>query len=393
MDTQTKTAVPLLDLLPQYEEIQTEVLAAVEDVLASQHFILGPQVAGLESTLAQYCHCDYAVGVSSGTDALLLALMALEIGPGDAVITSPYTFFATAGSIARVGARPLFCDIDCDTYNLSSAAVERLIADRCAVRDGSLIDLDSGSSIKALLPVHLYGQTADMAPLLAIAQKHQLRVIEDAAQAIGAEYESRRAGCLGDIGCFSFFPSKNLGAYGDGGLCTTNDPALAERMRVLRVHGARPKYHHQFIGGNFRLDALQAAVLSVKIKYLDGWTRRRQQNAAYYDSALRNAGLMAQVAPPAMPQGGRHVFNQFVVRAERRDELRSFLATQGIGTEIYYPVPLHLQECFQYLELPQGSFPVAERAAEETLALPIFAELTSDQLTAVVGSIVEFYEP
>ena len=392
MDTQIRTAVPLLDLVPQYEAIQTEVLTAVEDVIASQRFILGPQVAALESTLADYCQCDFAVGVSSGTDALLLALMALEIGPGDAVITSPYTFFATAGSIARLGARPLFCDIDRETYNLSPAAVEQLVAEKCIVRDGALIELESGSCVKAVLPVHLYGQTAHMEPLLSIAREYQLRVVEDAAQAIGAEYESRRAGCLGDIGCFSFFPSKNLGAYGDGGLCTTNDPALAERMQVLRVHGARPKYHHHFIGGNFRLDALQAAVLSVKIKYLDEWTRRRQQNAAYYDSALRRGGVTRHVTPPTI-HGGRHVFNQYVVRAEKRDELKTFLADHGIGTEVYYPIPLHLQECFEYLGLPRGSFPNAERAAEETLALPIFAELTSDQLTAVVSSIAEFYEP
>src|SRR6267143_5746780 len=380
--TQTRPAmqVPLLDLKPQYRPLAAEIQAAIEKVCANQHFILGPGVKELEASVAAYSQCRHGIGVSSGTDALLLALMALGIGPGDAVITSPFTFFATAGTIARTGARPIFCDIDPVTFNLSPAAVQTFIHEQCAEREG-LINRATGGRIKALMPVHLYGQSADMDPLMAIARKYRLKVIEDAAQAIGTQYKNGvRAGTIGDVGCFSFFPSKNLGAFGDAGLCTTNDAELAESLRVLRVHGGKPKYFHAVIGGNFRIDELQAAVLRVKLKYLDGWTEGRQRNAAYYDAAFASAGLGAKLRTPAAVPGYRHIFNQYVVRAQNRDALRARLTERGIGSEIYYPMPLHLQKCFAYLNHRAGDLPQSERAAGETLALPIYPELTQAQL-------------
>jgi dTDP-4-amino-4,6-dideoxygalactose transaminase len=367
-------------------------MPAIDQVCAGQHFILGEHVRAFEKEVARYCAATAGVGVSSGTDALLLALMALNIGAGDEVITSPFTFFATAGTIARTGARPVFCDIDPLTYNLSPAAVQAFIDDRCATQDGSLINGATGGRIKALMPVHLYGQSADMDPLMAIARRHGLKVIEDAAQAIGAEYTNgARTGTIGDVGCFSFFPSKNLGAFGDAGLCTTNDAELAESMRVLRVHGGKPKYFHAVIGGNFRIDELQAAVLRVKLKYLDGWTEGRQRNAAYYDTAFAGAGLGANLRTPVAIAGYRHIYNQYVVRAQNRDALRQRLSEQGIGNEVYYPVPLHLQTCFAYLNYRAGDFPQSERAAEETLALPIYPELDHGQLAHVVATVAEFY--
>ena len=367
-------------------------MPAIDQVCASQHFILGEHVRALEEEVARYCAASAGIGVSSGTDALLLALMALDIGPGDEVITSPFTFFATAGTIARTGARPVFCDIDPVTFNMSPAAVQTFIDDNCTEREG-LINRATGGRIKALMPVHLYGQSADMDPLMGIARRHGLKVIEDAAQAIGTEYENGvRAGTIGDVGCFSFFPSKNLGAFGDAGLCTTNDAELAERMRVLRVHGGKPKYFHALIGGNFRLDELQAAVLRVKLKYLDGWTEGRQRNAAYYDAAFADAGLGAKLRTPVAIEGHRHIFNQYVVRAQNRDALRARLTERGIGSEIYYPVPLHLQKCFAYLNYRAGDFPQSEQAAEETLALPIYPELTQAQLAHVVATVAEFYD-
>jgi dTDP-4-amino-4,6-dideoxygalactose transaminase len=384
--------VPLLDLKAQFAQIRAEVMPAIDQVCASQHFILGEHVRALEEEVARYCAATAGVGVSSGTDALLLALMALNIGASDEVITSPFTFFATAGTIARTGARPVFCDIDPLTYNLSPAAVQAFIDDHCAMQDGSLINRATGGRIKALMPVHLYGQCADMDPLMAIARRHGLKVIEDAAQAIGAEYTNgARAGTIGDVGCFSFFPSKNLGAFGDAGLCTTNDAELAESMRVLRVHGGKPKYFHGVIGGNFRIDELQAAVLRVKLKYLDGWTEGRQRNAAYYDTAFAGAGLGANLRTPVAIVGYRHIYNQYVVRAQNRDALRQRLSEQGIGNEIYYPVPLHLQTCFAYLNYRAGDFPQSERAAKETLALPIYPELEQGQLAHVVATVAEFY--
>jgi dTDP-4-amino-4,6-dideoxygalactose transaminase len=384
--------VPLLDLKAQYAQFRTEALAVIESVCAGQHFILGEHVRALETEIAGYCGASHGVGVSSGTDALLLALMALGIGAGDEVITSPFTFFATAGTIARVGARPIFCDIDPKTFNLSPEAVQRFIDERCTAPDGALLDRATGGRIRALMPVHLYGQAADMPALVDIAKRYGLAIIEDAAQAIGTETEQGvRVGSIGDVGCFSFFPSKNLGAFGDAGLCTTKDPALAERMSVLRVHGGKPKYYHALIGGNFRIDELQAAVLRVKLKYLDDWTRGRQRNAAHYDETFARAGLGPRLRTPHKLARGRHIYNQYVVRAERRDELRAFLAERQIGTEIYYPVPLHLQECFAYLGCAPGDFVHTERAAAETLALPIYPELSREQLDAVVAAIAEFY--
>lgn len=383
--------VPLLDLKPQYETIAARTRAAIEAVCASQHFILGSEVKTLETRLAAYTQTRHGIGVSSGTDALLLALMALRIGPGDAVITSPYTFFATAGTIARTGARPLFCDIEPATFNLCPRAVRELIEGQCERREGVLVHRASGTRVKALMPVHLYGQVCPMEQLLALAREAQLAVIEDAAQAIGArDAGGRQAGSFGDIGCFSFFPTKNLGAFGDAGLCVAQDDALAEHMRVLRVHGGQPKYHHAFIGGNFRIDELQAAVLNVKLDYLDDWSRRRAENARIYDAAFARAGLEEVTTPTALP-GFHHIYNQYVIRVRRRDALREALGRDGVGTEIYYPIPLHLQQCFAYLGHRAGEFPESERAALETLALPIYPELTSEQLQYVVGRIAAFY--
>jgi dTDP-4-amino-4,6-dideoxygalactose transaminase len=384
--------VPLLDLKAQFAQIRAEVMPLIEQVCASQQFILGEHVRGLETELARYCGSPHGIGVSSGTDALLLALMALNVGAGDEVLTSPFTFFATAGTIARLNARPVFCDIEPASFNLSPAAVQQFIDRDCVEQGGVLHNRSTGGRVKAIMPVHLYGQSADMGALMAIARRHQLKVIEDAAQAIGTEYlDGARVGSIGDIGCFSFFPSKNLGAFGDAGLCTAGDAELAERMRVLRVHGGKPKYYHALIGGNFRIDELQAAVLRVKLRYLDGWTEGRRRNAAFYSAAIAQAGLGDQVRTPVATPGGRHIFNQYVIRCERRDELRKFLAERGIGTEIYYPVPLHLQQCFQYLGHAAGDFPQSERAAMETLALPVYPELDSAQLAHVIASVAAFY--
>jgi len=384
--------VPLLDLKPQYRPLAAEIQAAIEKVCANQHFILGPGVKELEASVAAYSQCRHGIGVSSGTDALLLALMALGIGPGDAVITSPFTFFATAGTIARAGARPLFCDIDPVTFNLSPAALQTFVERYCERREGELLHRGSGAKVRAIMPVHLYGQVTDMLPLMESARRYALRVIEDAAQAIGAEdAEHKRAGSFGDIGCLSFFPTKNLGAFGDAGMCVTNDAALAERMEVLRVHGGKPKYYHALIGGNFRIDELQAVVLSVKLKRLDAWTAGRQRNAAFYDAALRRAQLDEAVQTPHASLGVRHIYNQYVIRAQERDGLRAHLTAAGVGTEIYYPVPLHLQQCFAYLGCKPGDCPQSERAAAETLALPIYPELTEAQLQYVVDTIAAYY--
>jgi dTDP-4-amino-4,6-dideoxygalactose transaminase len=385
------TNVPLLDLKAQFAQIRSEVMPVIEQVCASQRFILGDHVLGLEAEVARYCASSAGIGVSSGTDALLLALMALGVGAGDEIITTPFTFFATAGTIARLGARPVFCDIDPASFNLSAAAVQDFVERRCTQQGGKLLNRATGGRIKGLMPVHLYGQSADMDPLMAIAKDHGLKVIEDAAQAIGTEYRGVRVGSIGDIGCFSFFPSKNLGAFGDAGLVTTNDADLAESMRVLRVHGGKPKYFHSVIGGNFRIDELQAAVLRVKLKYLDGWTKARQRSAAFYDAAFAAAGLADKLKTPHAAKNGRHIFNQYVVRVQNRDALKDFLAERSIGTEIYYPVPLHLQKCFAYLNHGEGDFPESERAARDTLALPIYPELDQVQLDAVVASIAEFY--
>ncbi|MBW2490968.1 MAG: DegT/DnrJ/EryC1/StrS family aminotransferase [Deltaproteobacteria bacterium] len=374
--------VPLLDLKEQYKTIKKEVLKTTEELFESQYFILGPRVASLEKEMADYCSSKHAVGVSSGTDALLMALMAAGIGLKDMVITTPYTFFATAGSIVRTGARPVFADIDPKTYNMSPESLEN------AIESMTRSELER---LKAVIPVHLYGQCADMAPILEICEKYGLVVIEDAAQAIGAEYRGKRAGSMGDFGCFSFFPSKNLGAFGDGGMVTTHSDDFYDTLCTLRVHGSQPKYYHKLIGGNFRLDAFQAAVVSIKLKYLDQWTTARQKNARKYRALFKHAGLEDVVESP-FEKEDRHIYNQFVIRVkERRDDLRQFLNDAGIGTEVYYPVPMHLQACFSDLNYKQGDFPEAEHAALHTVALPIYPELSDDQIEYVVDKIKEFY--
>ncbi len=367
--------VPLLDLKAQYRQIRAEVMAALETVCDEQAFILGARVADLEKDIQQYVGVTQAVGVASGTDAILLALMACDVGRGDEVVTVPYTFFATAGSISRLGAKPVFVDITPDTYNLDPALLEGAITPRTM----------------AIQPVHLFGQCAEMEPILQIAARKNIPVIEDAAQAIGATWRNRRAGSLGRAGCFSFFPSKNLGGFGDGGMVTTNDQALADRVRMLRVHGSRVKYVHEAVGLNSRLDALQAAVLRVKLTYLEEWTKGRQRNAARYETIFKHANLLDRVTLPTATAENRHVYNQYVVRVPKRDQLRAFLQEQGVGTEVYYPTPLHLQVCYKDLGYRPGSFPNSERAARETLALPIYAELTEDQQTYVVETIKKFY--
>lgn len=368
--------VPLLDLKPQYEQIRAEVEPALLEICASQAFILGPKVQECEAAVAAYCGAAHGVGMSSGSDALIVALMTEGIGAGDEVITTPYSFFATAGAIARVGAKPVFADIDPETFNLDGAKLEAAVTPRT----------------KAIIPVHLYGQMADMDAVMAVAKRHGLAVIEDAAQAIGAEWKGMRAGSLGDYGCFSFFPSKNLGCFGDGGMLTMQDAAKAKKAVVLRNHGSDPKYYHRLIGGNFRLDALQAAVVTIKLRHLDGWTAARQANAARYEKLFAQTNLVqsGQVVLPAA-KTNRHIYNQFILRAKNRDGLLAHLRGREIGTEIYYPVPLHLQECFRGLGHREGDFPESERAAKETLALPIYPDLAEEMAQWVVDSIAGFY--
>jgi dTDP-4-amino-4,6-dideoxygalactose transaminase len=373
MTSVARTPVPLLDLEAQYRPLRGEILAAIARVCDSQRFIMGPEVEGLEREIAAYLEVREAIGVSSGTDALLAALMALRIGAGDEVVTSTYSFFATAGSIARVGATPVLVDIDPVTFNLDPAAVRAALTPRT----------------RAIIPVHLFGLCADMDPIMEAAREHGVAVIEDAAQAIGATYKTRQAGSIGTFGCFSFFPSKNLGAFGDAGLVTTSDAALAKETRLVRNHGAEPKYHHQRIGANFRLDALQAAVLRVKLPHLPRWTSLRQANAARYDALLASAGLSEIVTRPETPADRVHIFNQYIVRVPGRDRVRAFLSERGIGTEIYYPVPFHLQECFSGLGHRRGDFPHAEAAADSTLALPVYGELTPDQQASVVAALAD----
>lgn len=404
LDLETKTQpqtqpVPLLDLKAQYASIRDEIREAIDRVADSQHFILGPEVEALESEVAAYSQCEFGIGVSSGTDALLVALMAINIKPGDEVITTPYTFFATAGAIARLNARPVFVDIDPLTYNIDPAQIEAAINERT----------------RAIIPVHLYGQMADMNPIMEVARRHNLVVIEDAAQAIGSEYEGRRAGAIGDMTCFSFFPSKNLGGFGDGGMVTTNDAELARQVKLLRNHGYAPKYYNKVVGGNFRLDAIQAAVLRVKLKYLDSWTEKRQQNAATYRRLFEEAELsiqpqfvgltneasgveapnklseMSGVVLPFEAPNMRHIYNQFIIRSGQRDQLLAHLKERRIGTEVYYPVPMHVQECFAELGYKMGDFEESERAANETLALPIYPELTESMMARVVNAISDFY--
>lgn len=387
-------SVPLLDLKAQYVALKGELDGAMLRVAESQRFILGPEVAALEQAMCEYLEVGYALGVSSGTDALLLALMALGVGPGDSVIVPTFSFFATAGVVSRLGARPVFVDVEPLSFNLDP--------DQLAGR----ID----STTRAIVPVHLFGQSAEMAPIMGIADEHGIPVVEDAAQAIGARYrDGRRAGAIGTIGCFSFFPSKNLGAFGDGGLVTTNDPELFERLRIMRVHGGEPKYFHSVVGGNFRLDELQAAVLAVKLPHLDAWSAARRRNAERYCELFRQEGLAEREGVRELDEKNRvllpasvyrdsgiadvHIYNQFTIRVAQRDALRAWLSEHRIGTEVYYPVPLHRQTCFAGAgALDEGSLPVSERLAAEVLALPIYPELTDEQLVHVVRSIRAFFE-
>ena len=364
--------VPLLDLQGQYAPLRDEILAAIIRVCDSQRFIGGPEVDAFEREIAAYLRVEHAVGLSSGTDAILVALMALGIGPGDEVITPTFSFFATAGCVTRVGATPTFVDIDPATYNIDVAAAAAAVTPRT----------------RAIIPVHLYGQCADMDPLLELSSRTGVAILEDAAQAIGSTYKNRSAGSMGRAGCFSFFPSKNLGAFGDAGLLTTNDAELAHEVRLLRNHGAEPKYFHQRIGGNFRLDALQAAVLRVKLPHLDRWSEARRRNAARYDALFRERDRGGTVTLPSRAPDRNHIFNQYVIRVGERDAVRARLEAAGIGNEIYYPVPFHLQECFAPLGYRPGDFPAAEAAAAGTIALPIYGELTEAQQREVVAAIV-----
>jgi dTDP-4-amino-4,6-dideoxygalactose transaminase len=373
MSPAAATRVPLLDLEAQYRPLRDELLAAVTRVCDSQRFIMGPEVEGLEKELAEYLGVREAVTVSSGTDAILAVLMALKVGPGDEVITSTYSFFATAGCVARVGATPVLVDIDPVTYNIDPVALRAALSPRT----------------RAIIPVHLYGLCAEMDPILEMAREANVPVIEDAAQAIGATYRGRQAGSMGTAGCLSFFPSKNLGAFGDAGLVTTNDAALGHDVRLLRNHGADPKYYHKRIGANFRMDAIQAAVLRVKLPHLARWTDMRRANAKTYDRLFAEAGVAAEITLPVEPAGRRHIFNQYVVRVRDRDRVRATLAERGIATEIYYPVPFHLQECFAPLGYTRGDFRKAEAAADSTIALPIYGELTPEQQAAVVAALAD----
>jgi dTDP-4-amino-4,6-dideoxygalactose transaminase len=365
--------IPLLDLTRQYQPLREPIQAALARVVESQRFILGAEVERFEQRFAEYCGARYAIGCASGTDALELALMAADIGPGDEVLTVPFTFFATAGAIMSAGARPVFVDVEPDSFNMDIRQLEHALA--------------THPSIKAILPVHLYGGCADMGPILERALARGIPVIEDAAQAVGAEWRSQRAGSIGTVGCFSFFPTKNLGAFGDGGMLTTNDEDLAGKLKALRIHGSFEKYTHQWPGMNSRLDALQAVVLDVKLDHLDAWNRARQRNAALYREAL--AGVVT--TPVQQPYQTSHVYNQFVIRCARRDELRKFLSESGVGTEVYYPLPLHLQPALAAYGHKAGDFPVSEQLSREVLALPIFAELSEEEIATVAGLIREFY--
>jgi dTDP-4-amino-4,6-dideoxygalactose transaminase len=378
-----KTKVPFFDLAVQFKSIEDEIKSALDEVFQNQQFIMGPKVRVLEEAMAQYCQTRYAVGVASGSDALLLSLMALGIGTGDEVLLPPFTFFATAGSVSRLGAIPVFVDIDRETYNIDPSKIEEKMTART----------------KAIIPVHLFGQCADMDPLLEIAKEKKLFIIEDAAQALGAEYkpkvgsEGRRAGQIGDLGCFSFYPTKNLGAFGDAGMVVTDNPGLAEKVRLLRVHGSQPKYFHKTIGINSRLDTIQAAILLVKFKYLEKWTAERQKKAEWYQGLFQDLSSSVKgLKLPTVQYQNRHIFHQYVVRVPERDRLKQFLTEEGIGTDIYYPVPLHLQECYSFLKYRRGDLPNSEKASEEVLALPIYPELTEDQQGVVVNRIKTFYK-
>jgi dTDP-4-amino-4,6-dideoxygalactose transaminase len=391
--------VPFLDLKRQYETIRQEVLQAIHAVVESQSFILGKEVERLEEEIAAYCGVSHAVGVASGSDAILLSVMALEGKPGDGVVTTPFTFFATAGALSRLGCVPLFVDIDRKTYNMDPEKLCEFLQTGCNPdKNGYPVHRDRNVPVRMVLPVHLFGQCADMDPILDLCHTHDLRIIEDAAQAIGSLYTPtpddppRPAGSMGDTGCFSFYPSKNLGAFGDGGMVVSRNPSLAEKIRILRVHGSRPKYYHRLIGLNSRLDTLQAAVLRVKLEYLDQWSEARRHNALRYDRLFEDMNLQDfGISLPHTQYENRHIFNQYVIGVPRRDELREFLRSQGIGTDVYYPLPLHLQECYGHLGYTEGDFPASEAASRTVLALPIFPEITADEQTFVVEKIADFY--
>jgi len=366
---------PLVDLKAQYRSIKPEIDAAIQRVMDSQQFILGPEVENFEKEMTDYCGTGFAIACASGSDALLLPLMALEVGPGDEVVTTPFTFVATAGSVARLGARPMFVDIDPRTYNIDVSKLEAAIT----------------SKTKAIIPVHLFGMSADMDAIMKIASRRGIPVIEDAAQAIGATYAGKPVGSIGLCGCFSFFPSKNLGGAGDGGMLTTNDEALARKLRLLHLHGGHTKYEYELIGMNSRIDALQAAILRVKLRYLDSWSEGRKRNAARYDELFTGLGLHREIQLPLTAAKCTHIFNQYVIRAPRRDELRNYLRDCGVPSDVYYPLPLHLQKAFAYLGYKSGDFPESETASKEVLALPVFPEMTDDQQNLVIESIAAFY--
>jgi dTDP-4-amino-4,6-dideoxygalactose transaminase len=385
--------VPLLDLQAQYATIRDKVRAAVDNVLESQRFILGAQVSALEEEIAQFCGVPFAVGVASGTDALLISLKALGVGTGDSVVTVPFTFFATAGAVVNLGARPIFVDIEETGFEMDPDKLSSFMTRECTYSrtEQKLIHNASNTIVKAIVPVHLYGQCADMDAIKSIAQKHNLPIVEDACQALGATYKDRQAGTMGNLGCFSFFPSKNLGGAGDGGMIVTSERQLADRVRLLRTHGAHPKYFHAIVGFNSRLDELQAAILRVKLSYLHQWSLARLENARHYEKGFQNAGLLSSVTLPAILPNRSHIFHQYVIRCRNRDDLRSFLKTRGIDTEIYYPVSLHEQECFRYLGYGGADFPHSHDASQDTLALPIYPELSDAQRQHVVDSIAAFY--
>ena len=385
--------IPLLDLRAQYETIKDKVKPVIDDIFETQRFVLGAHGAALEEEIARYCGVPYAIGVASGTDALLLAMKALGVGPGDAVITTPFTFFATAGAIVNLGARPIFVDIEESGFEMDPEALSLFLTKECEYRssEGATIHKDSSLVIKAILPVHLYGQCADMDEILAIAGRFNLPVVEDSCQAIGASYKGKKAGALGTLGCFSFFPSKNLGGAGDGGMVITADKNLADRVRLLRGHGAHNRYYHDIVGFNSRLDELQAAVLRVKLPYLDGWSKKRLEYAEKYTEAFKSAGILDKVTPPVIFHGRTHIFHQYVIRAKQRDELQVFLKEAGIGCEVYYPVSLHEQACFRDLGYAPEDLPRSSAAAREVLALPVYPELTDEQRGYVVDRIAAFY--
>ena len=382
--------VPFLDLKAQYATIRDELRSAVDEVLESQRFILGPQVAALEQDVARFCHVPYAVGVASGTDALLLSLKALGVGQGDGVVTVPFTFFATAGAIANLGARPIFVDIEDASFTMDPKALELLLEQGCSAGPLSRrAHLQSRATVKAVIVVQLFGQCADMDAVLRIAGRHSIPVVEDSCQAIGARFRDKPAGSMGALGCFSFFPSKNLGGAGDGGMVVSGDKDLSDRVRLLRTHGAQPQYFHKIVGFNSRLDEIQAAILRVKLRHLERWSKARQKIAGEYKRKFQAADLLDRIALPEVLPNRVHVFHQFVIRCQRRDELRSFLSERGIETEIYYPVPLHEQECFRYLGYQPSDFPQAHAASRQALALPIYPELTGEQIDCIVSTIAE----